>query len=103
MHDPNKVPVFGDGSVSPDVSNLIKAGQSLGQNGSVVNSPTDFEMTPAMRWKFVKMIKDQQPKHENYRPCVKKCKFYKANACWEKTCLEQKACWEDKYPDKAGK
>lgn len=66
------------------------------------NIPIDVPADPRLIRRIAQMIKANQPKHENFRACHKKCPNFKTNRCFVLGCLEQKQCWES-WHDADGK
>lgn len=65
-----------------------------------VSAPTDIPADPKLIRKIAKMIRDRQPKHENYRMCHKKCPNFKTNRCFVLDFSAQKQCWQSWHDEK---
>ena len=65
------------------------------EEGTTVDAPKGIKVPPAIMKKIAKLIKDRQPKHENFRMCHKKCPNFKTNRCWVLSAGDQKQCWDN--------
>lgn len=66
---------------------------------STVSLPKDIPADPRLIRKIAKMLKDRQPKHENYRWCHKRCPNFKSNRCFVLDYNAQMECWKSWHDD----
>lgn len=71
-------------------------------NGTISMPTKDIPADPRLIRKIAKMLRDRQPKHENYRECRKHCKNFKANRCFVLDANAQMECWKS-WHDENGK
>lgn len=63
-------------------------------NGSISTSSVGMPADPKLIRQIAKMLRDSEPKHENYKWCRKRCPNFKSNRCYILDHKVQMECWK---------